>query len=279
DQDSPCRGLSCSDVELMVSEFKAFFERPDWLQCRADLSKHPSKDDQEGIKRHIKVCIAIRSKENKWEFPGDTLVAYRAEVAAKLRALARHCASLWSRPKLPKWFVEYLEAEGYNESPDANTNSVYKYSEYKNTAIRTQTGTTAEIEREKIEGPDATGWRRAFWPDGATWQFPKHLRVKPKACASKLPRIAVLCRSEGQFEVFMRLAKDRGPDHRLVQIMKKTSTTESGTVLEQQTQASCGHWPSEDEAIAAMKGMLDKFVSGGITTKQEANKYKMDIIK
>eukprot|EP00959_Pyramimonas_sp_CCMP1952_P095651 1999443-Pyramimonas_sp.AAC.1 len=62
DQDSPCRGLSCSDVELMVSEFKAFFERPDWLQYRADLSKHPSKDDQEGIKRHIKVCIAIRSK-------------------------------------------------------------------------------------------------------------------------------------------------------------------------------------------------------------------------
>ncbi|CAK0795855.1 unnamed protein product, partial [Prorocentrum cordatum] len=301
EQDSAARGLSCADVELMVSEFGPFFERPDWLQYKADLSKHPSKADQEPIRKYIKVCITIRSRiapncslskkatehavelisKDKWEFPGDTLVAYRCEVAAKLRALARHCASLWSRPKLPKWFAEYLKAEGYDESPDADSKYVYKYSEYKNNAVRIQTGTMAEIECEMIEGPDASGWCTAFWADGATWQFPKHLRVKQKASASKLPRITLQSESEGQIELFMRLAKDRDPDHRLVQIMKKTNTGETGktAVVEQQTQASCGYWPSEDEATKAMKVILDKFQSGEITTKQDANKYKLDIIK
>eukprot|EP00959_Pyramimonas_sp_CCMP1952_P205173 4290519-Pyramimonas_sp.AAC.1 len=61
-QDSAAGGLSCADVELTVSEFAPFFERPDWLQDTADLSKHPSKADQEPTRKYIKVCIAIRSK-------------------------------------------------------------------------------------------------------------------------------------------------------------------------------------------------------------------------
>eukprot|EP00959_Pyramimonas_sp_CCMP1952_P266411 5569684-Pyramimonas_sp.AAC.1 len=49
-EDSVSRGCACSDAELMNEVFLPFFTKPDWLQRRSDLAKHPSKADQTMIK-------------------------------------------------------------------------------------------------------------------------------------------------------------------------------------------------------------------------------------
>jgi hypothetical protein len=158
---------------------------------------------------------------------------------------------------------------------------VYKFDEFKGTAVRVLVGHVGHGKKAVEEacsittGPDDNGMMTAAWPGGDTWQHPKWHKTE----TTSLNRYhQVVCPTSR--DVIVAKWKNNKPagkiNQKLIVIMREYRDKEAaGRKEEQMTQMDSAEFESENAALEWARTLCKKFESGEISTKQQAEEFKI----